>query len=275
MTEWLEARGFWEMGGALAVVAALLLLALQLSLPPDRKPLVRRPSGVFFLYLVLFALAQLFPSRYENTGWIRITALAAILLVVSRASLLLATESAVGRWLLPPLPKIFQDVVQGALFALVGLLTLRQAGFEPGQLLTTSALLTAVVGLALQDTLGNLFSGLALQVGRPFEVGDWIDIDTESARSGRVQEIGWRATKLLTRDETEIVVPNGVLAKATIRNYTRPSTLERRHVHFAASYQVQPGRVREVVELAARGVPAVCTLPVPEVVVEGFGDSAV
>jgi small-conductance mechanosensitive channel/CRP-like cAMP-binding protein len=275
MYEWLQARGFWEMGGALAAFASLLLVALWAGLPTERRQLLRRPLAVFAVYLVLFGLAQVFPPRHENTAWIRVAALAAVLIVVSRGSVLLATETTVGRWLLPPLPRIFQDVVQGALFAVVGLLTLRAAGLEPGQLLTTSALLTAVVGLALQDTLGNLFSGLALQVGQPFEVGDWIEVDADPARSGRVLEIGWRATKLVTLDESEIIVPNGTLAKATIRNHTRPSTLERRHVVFGAAYHVPPGVVTDVVLAALHGVPDVCSTPTPFVVVTDFGENAV
>lgn len=275
MQAWLEARGFWEMGGTVAALAALLLLALLGVLPADKKPLLRRPIGLFFVYLGLFALAQVFPPHNPNSAWIRVAAFASILLVVSRSGLLLATESSVGRWLLPPIPRIFQDVIQGALFVLVGLLTLRAAGVDPGQLLTTSALLTAVVGLALQDTLGNLFSGLALQMRPPFELGDWIDVDGDPSRSGRVVELGWRATRLVTLDEAEIIVPNGVIAKATIRNYTRPSTLERRHVPFACAYGVPPGQVRDVVEVAVRSAPNVCEVPPPEVVVLGFGENAV
>lgn len=274
MTGWLESRNFYEMGGALAGLAAVLLVVLVAGLPPDRKHLLRRPLGVFLVYLLLFVLAQVFPPHHENTAWIRVAAIAAILIVVSRGSLLLATETTVGRWLVPPLPRIFQDVVQGGLFAVVGLLTLRTAGLEPGQLLTTSALLTAVVGLALQDTLGNLFSGLLLQAQQPFQVDDWIEVEADPARAGRVVEIGWRATRLVTLDEAELVVPNGSLARSSIRNYTRPSTLQRRHVVFSAAYAISPGKVVAAVEAGVRTVPNVCQVPAPQVILRDFAESS-
>jgi small-conductance mechanosensitive channel/CRP-like cAMP-binding protein len=275
MNDWLAARGFWEMGGAVAGFSALLLVVLALALPSDRRGLLRRPAAVFAVYVALFGFAQVVPRHAEHSEWVRIGAFACALVVISRASLLLATETALGRWLLPPLPKIFQDVLQGALFVVVGLLTLRAAGFDPAQLLTTSAVLTAVVGLALQEPLGNLFSGLAIQVGRPFEVGDWIDIDADPRRSGRVAEIGWRATRVVTLDEVEVVVPNGVLAKATVRNYTRPSPLERRNIAFSAPYAAPPGQVRALAAEAARGAPAVALDPPPDTVVDGFGADGV
>ena len=96
------------------------------------------------------------------------------------------------------LPKIFRDILQTLIFAGVALAALHQAGVEPGSLLTTSALLTAVVGLSLQDTLGNLFAGLSIQAQRPFEIGDWIQFDSEAKHAGRVIEINWRATTVMT-----------------------------------------------------------------------------
>ena len=65
------------------------------------------------------------------------------------------------------------------------------------QLLTTSAVGAVVVGFALQDTLGNLFAGLAIQIEKPFRVGQWMQVGD---REGQVQEITWRATKLRTKD---------------------------------------------------------------------------
>ena len=75
------------------------------------------------------------------------------------------------------------------------------------QLLTTSAVGAVVVGFALQDTLGNLFAGLAIQIEKPFRVGQWMQI---GGREGQVQEITWRATKLRTKDGEFLIVPNSV-----------------------------------------------------------------
>ena len=88
------------------------------------------------------------------------------------------------------------------------------------QLLTTSAVGAVVVGFALQDTLGNLFAGLAIQIEKPFRVGQWIQI---SGREGQVQQITWRATKLRTKDGEFLMVPNSVISKEPVLNYSEPT----------------------------------------------------
>ena len=148
-------------------------------------------------------------------------------------------------------------------------------GVEPGSLLTTSALLTAVIGLSLQDTLGNLFAGLSIQAQRPFEVGDWIALDEDSRNVGRVIEINWRATTVLTNDQVELVIPNGVLAKTTIRNFTKPTKVSRRTVEVEAPYDVSPRRVEEALLSAAHAVQGLLASPPPAVLVRRFGESGI
>lgn len=251
----------------LAWLATGLLVALLVLLPPEKRPLVRRPIGTFAFYLGLLVVGKFVP-----TDAIRVLAFACVTLVVFRAALLLATETRPGRWLVPPVPRIFVDVVQFGLYGVVVVLTLHTAGLETGELLTTSALLTAVVGLALQDTLGNVFSGLAMQIGQPFEVGDWIAID--GGQHGRVIEIGWRATKLVTLDDTEIIVPNGVIAKSVVRNFTRPTPVERRRVKVGVEYGTPPERAKAVLVDAVSAVPGVLEDPRPGVVMLDYADSA-
>ena len=91
-----------------------------------------------------------------------------------------------------------------AIFMVIATVLLRE------QLLTTSAVGAVVVGFALQDTLGNLFAGLAIQIEKPFRVGQWIQV---SGREGQVQEITWRATKLRTKDGEFLIVPNSVIVE--------------------------------------------------------------
>jgi CRP-like cAMP-binding protein len=156
---------------------------------------------------------------------------------------------------------------------LVGLVALRSIGVEPGSILTTSALLTAVVGLALQDTLGNLVSGLALQMQRPFDVGDWIEVG--SSQTGQVTEVTWRATSLMTLDRVEVIVPNSELAKAAIRNYSRPSTVSRRRIPVGVAYGAPPSEVQAVLAAAALDVAGVLAKPAPRARTKSLGDSAI
>jgi small-conductance mechanosensitive channel len=93
-------------------------------------------------------------------------------------------------------------------------------------LLATSAIFSIILGLALQDTLGNLFAGIALQFDKPYEIGDWIEVNTGSqVIIGQVQEISWRAAVLTALTDESLTIPNRILAQSKISNYslkTRP-----------------------------------------------------
>jgi small-conductance mechanosensitive channel len=262
-------------GGAGVVVAALLIFVLRIVLPRHERPRVRLP--LFFLLLhigVVFVRGLLDAS---SAAQMPLGTLGVLLLGLSlgRSAFLLLVDYLLGRRRVYPLPRIIRDIVQGLVYAGVLLVTLRAAGVEPGSLLATSALLTAVIGLSLQETLGNMFAGLSIQMERPFEVGDWIRFDADEANVGRVVEINWRATKVETLDLVEVVVPNGTLAKAPIRNYSKPSAASRRTVVVRAPYDAPPGKVRDLVLAAIADVPGVLRIPPPSVVTQGFMDSGI
>src|SRR5262249_26173111 len=108
-------------------------------------------------------------------------------------------------------PNIVQDAITVLLFAVVVTVILRD------RILATTAAGAVVLGLALQDTLGNLIAGLAIQVEKPFRVGHWVNLGGED---GLVSEITWRATKIRTKAGNFVVVPNNVVAKDRIINYS-------------------------------------------------------
>jgi small-conductance mechanosensitive channel/CRP-like cAMP-binding protein len=162
-------------------------------------------------------------------------------------------------------PAIVQDAIVVAFFALVATFVLRE------KFLTTSAVGAVVVGFALQDTLGNMFSGLAIQVEKPFRVGHWI---SAGEWEGTVTEVTWRATKLRTRHGNLVVVPNTEISKQAITNYSEPASPTRLHLQVGVSYGTPPGVVKHAVLEAVRKEPLVLTSPEPQVVLEEFGDSA-
>lgn len=276
MDDWfrLDADAAWALGGPLIVVAALLQAAAYALVPPERRVELRRTLVFAAIFLAMLALTWVTPSRY-GTEWIQVVGLGSLLLIVARSIVVLLTESSLGRWIVPSLPRIVADLLQAALYAAAGLLTLRAAGMEPSSLLTTSALLTAVVGLALQETLGNVFAGLALQLGQPFEIGDWIEIENEPKNAGRVLEVSWRSTRLLTYDDVEIVVPNGAIARGLLRNASKPSPVARRTVLFSANYATAPERVHATVLAAIVQVPRVLDTPEPEVLTMDFASDGI
>jgi len=93
-------------------------------------------------------------------------------------------------------------------------------GIQVGPLLATSAAFSIILGLALQDTLGNLFAGISLQLDRSFEIGDWLEVVSGVQRMvGQVREVTWRATVLLGMTDETITVPNRFMANSQISNF--------------------------------------------------------
>ncbi len=263
-------------GEFVGVFAAALLLALaRWLLPKEDKARAKQP----FVYLVLsvaIGLAAFFVDEKQDTGRVLHFLYVFFLLAsLGRSLVLLGVDVVFGRRTHRAPPRIFRDVTQAIVYVVVVMLTLRAVGVEPGSLLTTSALLTAVVGLALQDTLGNMVSGLALQMQRPFEVGDWIQFDLEQRNIGKVTEVNWRATTIMTNDLVEVILPNAMLAKSQIRNFSRPSTVSRRLVTVQGDYAVPPRRVQEAIVASLAGTPGVLDDPPPYVQTRSFADSGI
>jgi small-conductance mechanosensitive channel/CRP-like cAMP-binding protein len=139
-------------------------------------------------------------------------------------------------------------------------------------LLVTSTVISAVIGLSLQDLLGNVIAGLALQMERPFVVGDWVQT---SDQEGQVTQMNWRTLTLRTRDNCEVVIPNANAARQDIINYSRPTPLQAVHAQVAVAYRHPPGTVREVLERALSDAPGVQTAPPVEVRVRAYAESAI
>src|SRR5258707_6845315 len=102
-------------------------------------------------------------------------------------------------------------------FVVVMVVLYTDFGVQPLSILTTTTVFAAVLGFALQETLGNIFSGLSLSMGRPFEPGDWI---RSGVHVGQVKGIAWRATTIVTRANERLEIPNSVSAKDTVYHYT-------------------------------------------------------
>ncbi len=253
---------------------ALVLLALaRLLLPRGERRRARQGAVLLAASLLCGSVRLLFPVDAAVRKPLLFGATFFLLASMGRSLVVLLVHVRLERRGQRTTPRIFRDVSTGVVYLLVALIALRAMGVEPGSILTTSALLTAVVGLALQDTLGNLVSGLALQMQRPFDVGDWIEV--EGGNSGQVTEVTWRATSIMTLDQVEVIVPNATLAKAAIRNYSRPSRVSRRHVRVGITYAAAPSEVKAILAAAAADVPGVLADPAPRARTIRFDDSAI
>lgn len=258
-----------------AGLALALVVALRLLLPEANRRLLRQPALFLIAHLIVLTVGRVFPGEGPAHRAVLVIALLLLLASIGRSSVLLVLDVAFGRRMARPLPKIIRDLTQGVVYVAVGLAALRMAGIDPGSILTTSALLTAVIGLSLQETLGNLFAGLAVQVQRPFDVGDWIQFDADTKHIGKVLEINWRATKVVTLDDVEIIVPNGTLGKAPIVNFTKPGPASRRSVFVTLPYGVPPRRAQKIIANALQGSLGVLADPAPSIVTNAFADSGV
>lgn len=143
----------------------------------------------------------------------------------------------------PPRSQFFKDLVR-TLF-LIGITIFGAKAAFPatdiGQIVTTSAILSVVIGLALQESLSNVFSGLMLTVDEPYKPGDWIEID---GREGKILDSNWRSVRVLTRDDDVIYVPNSSMAKHNVVNFTAPTPLHLCRRRIGVEYGAPPNKVK-------------------------------
>ncbi|MQA57020.1 MULTISPECIES: mechanosensitive ion channel family protein [Pseudomonas] len=147
--------------------------------------------------------------------------------------------------------RLLQDLM-GALIFLVAIIAALAYVLElPVKgVLATSGALAIIVGLALQSTLSDLFSGIVLNTTKPYQIDDWIAID---GTEGRVLDIDWRATRLQTSQGSMVVIPNSLASKAKITNFSRPSDVHGVAVSLQVSPHARPQKVIEALERATLG----------------------
>lgn len=166
-------------------------------------------------------------------------------------------------------PAIVQDAL---VVAIVSVAAIPLFHIDTISFLTGSAIVAAIVGFAMQDTLGNAFAGIAIQIERPFRVGHWISVGDHV---GLVTEVTWRATKIRTKNGNMVAVPNSVLSGSAVHNYSEPTAPSRLQVDVGIAYGHPPNEVREALLAAARGAPYVIADPPPDTMVVDFANSSI
>ncbi len=163
-------------------------------------------------------------------------------------------------------PSIIQDVL---VVGLIGGVAIYVFG---DKIVGPSIGAAAALALGLQDQLGNLFAGLAIQLERPFRVGHWISITNYE---GRVVEVTWRATKIRTKAGNLVILPNNVMGRESITNFSEPIAPTREFIEVGASYLVPPNSVTDAILTALARVPRVLRQPAADTVIADFGASAI
>jgi small-conductance mechanosensitive channel/CRP-like cAMP-binding protein len=170
-------------------------------------------------------------------------------------------------------PKFLTEVVRLAILLVIGFLVLKfKYHINLNSLLFTSGFAAVILGLAMQDTVGNIISGFALQIGQPYRHGDWLLIDN---RPAEVIEINWRATGLKTLDDVVIEIPHRLMAGQTIVNLSRPTRRHAMRLSVGIDYAAPPTRVKDLLWRAAANAKGVAPEPEPRVYLKDYGDSAI
>lgn len=196
--------------------------------------------------LILFLVLERYPVRADSVQFrVAQTALWCLIIWVlpSLFKALFFTREGTDPWR-SRVPELFLDILRFSLVTVgVALVFAGVWGRDLGAFFATLGVGSIVLGLALQDTLGNLMAGIALLFERPFSVGHWIRI---GETVGTVIEMNWRAVHLQTRSFDLIIVPNSVLGKEKIQNFSRPTRSHRVEQFLGFSYSDPPNKVKRV-----------------------------
>ena len=229
----------------------------------------------------LVALGQSGPEIGSRLGVERLSAhaqnalhvatyLATAWLLSRIATLLLSTLRPRSR----PVPRLVRDLVSGLLF-LVAIVSgvIVMLGHGAGGALAGSGVVLALMGFAIRNVVADTLSGIALGLEGPFRIGDWVHV--EGLGRGRVIEIGWRTTRLLTRDFTHVILPNSQISRQRIVNYSAPSPVFRTQLEVVLDHTVPAGAGAELLRRALLKAPMIKQAPPPDVRIESVGPDGV
>ena len=280
--------GYWQAVDRAAGVGVglgyltLAILGVALGLLVLAPAARRRSIGALLLYcvgaaglLVAAAIAAWGPG--EPSAAYKFCRFFALLLlgvgIINLAGVLLF-KVLLARLRLEP-PPIMRDLILAAAYAVLAISLLTRMGVNLTGIVATSAVVTAVIGFSLADTLGNVMGGMALQMERSIVVGDWVRV---GQHEGMVKEIRWRQTTIETRSWDTVIIPNSQLMKSDVtvlgRREGRPRQ-SRQAVMFNVDFRHSPTEVIDTVESALRAeqIANVASEPPPNCIVTDFRES--
>ncbi len=258
-------------GFVIAAIALLLVVVLR----------ARRTQrlGILILPLVLTALAAtghsaalLFSENPTLHHWALIGMVLAFGFLCTRTALLLLFDWGLQRRMGITVPQLIRDVTSLVVYVTLGAVLLHTLGVKVTGLIATSAVLTVVVGLAFQQTLGNLLAGLALAWEQRLPTGSWIDFNEQAMR---IEESGWRSILLRTKLGDRILVPNADIAAAQVillSGGERPVAVP---VRLGLSYSVPPDEAKRILFAVGADTPLILADPAPKILTVAFDDSSI
>ena len=269
--------GNWLIGVVSTLVVYVIFTFLQRFL--NRNPFLRNIAFQLNL-LVLALLALLFLNsqlaglhHYVLSAFQATVAFLLIVIAISAIDLILFDR--LRRWRhQSPVPVVVRDIGRWTLSLIILVLLIRYffEGVNLDVLAVSSIVAGYILGNATKDSLGNLFSGLELNTDRPFNIGDWVCM---GSHQGRVVDTTWRATRLWTRTTGYVVIPNAVIAREPIINYTQPNGCHGCLIHVGVSYETPPEKVRRTILEVLSYTPDVLKEPEPSVWLTEYADFSI
>ena len=248
---------------SLVFVLALVAYVLVLKLVPSRQRLVRIlcTSALFIVQtiLILLLLGSPFrpafgPKDLPRAFWLQILACFWWALAARELIDLLALPAVLRKTVQEN--KILSDIVAACIYVCSGLAMMGFVFGLPLQgIVATSGVLAIVLGLALQNTLGDVFSGLSLSVEKPYDVGDLVWL--EGGVEGEVIQINWRSTHLRNGQNDVVIIPHSSMAKMRIQNHSALSTRYNGSLTVAVDSRNEPEYVTEILVQSAMACPAI------------------
>ena len=259
-----------------ATVGLILALVTMRISHPLRKTMRNMVLVMGVGLLGLVALVQI-DGAFSNTTIAVVLREVAYLLVAVGVTLILLAFVFQAVLAKSALPHILGDVLLVLLLIAFVLYRMNAAGVNLASIITTSAVITGVIAFSLQETLGNLWGGIALQLDNTCRIGDWIRIGSVT---GRIIDIRWRCLAVATNDGETVMIPNAQLIKNQVTVLARRGDQKipwRRHIEFPVSYDVAPSKVVATVEaaLARAEIPCVAVEPAPICTCVKFGEQSI
>jgi len=165
---------------------------------------------------------------------------------------------------------LFENLIKITVFSIALIILLSIWGIRVTALLASAGVMGLIIGFAARDILANFFGGLFVLVDSPYKEGDYIVLD--SGDRGIVMDIGLRSTKIKTKDDIEITIPNAQIANSKIINESGPQEKTRVRVHVGVAYGSDVDKVKEILTQVAEESEHVCESPEPRVRFREFGD---
>lgn len=171
------------------------------------------------------------------------------------------------------IPKLGRDIIHFILILIASAFVISFIwGIDLANLFTALGVGSFVIGLALQEPLGNLFNGISLLMAKPFQKGDWVQIGEEQ---GKVVEFNWRSVKIVNRFNELIIIPNNNLGKEQIKNFSRPSKIHAELITIGFSYDDDPEKVKNVLLEIAKKIEGILAEPEPIPITISYDDFSI